>query len=64
MQKHPDSVIEYKIVAEKGPDHDKKFTAQVAINGVVRGEGIGKSKKEAEQNAALYFLQKTGGSGE
>ena len=64
VQKHPDSVIEYKIVAEKGPDHDKKFNAQVAINGVVRGEGIGKSKKEAEQNAALYFLQKTGGSGE
>lgn len=64
VQKKPDSVIEYKIIAEKGPDHDKEFTAQVAVNGIVKGQGTGKTKKEAEQNAALYFLQKTGGIGE
>ncbi len=64
VQKRPDSVIEYKIIDEKGPDHDKEFTAQVLINGAIKGQGIGKTKKEAEQNAALYFLQKTGGLGE
>lgn len=64
VQKDPDSVIEYKIVAEKGPDHDKEFTAQVFVNNMLKGEGSGKTKKEAEQNAALYFLRKTGEAGE
>ena len=35
-----------------GPDHAKSFTAQVTIDGVVRGEGVGRSKKRAEQAAA------------
>jgi len=42
----------YQIISEEGPHHDKIFTAEVIIEGKVLGEGKGKSKKEAEQNAA------------
>jgi ribonuclease-3 len=44
-------VPEYDVV-EAGPDHAKTFTARVRVAGVVRGVGDGRSKKEAEQNAA------------
>jgi len=36
----------------EGPDHQKRFFAQVRVGGVVRGEGEGRSKKQAEQRAA------------
>lgn len=45
-------IPEYKIVAENGPDHDKTFTAQFLLNQKVWAEGSGKTKKEAEQEAA------------
>jgi ribonuclease-3 len=48
----------YQIVSEEGPHHDKTFTAEVLIEGKVLGEGKGKSKKEAEQNAARIALKK------
>ena len=48
----------YQIVGEEGPHHDKIFTAEVLIEGKVLGEGKGKSKKEAEQNAAKEALKK------
>ncbi|GAC1442745.1 MAG: ribonuclease III [Mycobacteriales bacterium] len=44
-------VPEY-VVAESGPDHAKSFTAQARIQGDARGQGAGRSKKEAEQQAA------------
>jgi ribonuclease-3 len=44
-------VPEY-VVAEDGPDHAKTFEAQVLVGGVARGSGSGRSKKEAEQEAA------------
>ncbi|MDX1622198.1 MAG: ribonuclease III [Nitriliruptorales bacterium] len=37
---------------DTGPDHDKTFTAEVSVNGQVRGTGTGASKKQAEQRAA------------
>ena len=40
------------IIDEKGPDHDKTFTAEVKANGQVLATGIGKTKKQAEMNAA------------
>ena len=43
---------EYRIVSEEGPDHLKIFAAHFLINGSVYGEGSGRSKKEAEQEAA------------
>jgi len=48
----------YQIISEEGPHHDKTFTAEVMIEGKVLGEGKGKSKKEAEQNAAQVALKK------
>lgn len=48
----------YVIVAEKGPDHDKEFTAAVLHRNCKLGEGRGKSKKEAEQQAARAALEK------
>ncbi|HEX2049369.1 MAG TPA: ribonuclease III [Actinomycetota bacterium] len=43
-------------VASTGPDHDKRFTAHVYVDDVLFGEGSGRSKKEAEQNAAREAL--------
>ena len=44
--------IEYVLVSEEGPSHDKKFTVEARIDGMIFGKGIGRSKKEAEQEAA------------
>ncbi len=40
------------VLAESGPDHAKAFTADVLVSGEAKGAGAGKSKKEAEQQAA------------
>jgi ribonuclease-3 len=50
--------LEYKIVSEKGPSHAKIFQTRVYMDDILMGEGIGKSKKEAEQNAAEMALKK------
>lgn len=50
--------ITYRIVDEKGPDHDKWFTAVVYHGEFPMGKGQGKSKKEAEQQAAQSALSK------
>jgi ribonuclease-3 len=43
-------------VASSGPDHDKRFTAHVYVEAELYGVGDGRSKKEAEQNAAREAL--------
>ena len=43
---------EYKLIAETGPDHNKTFTVEVSYSGKNIAQGQGKTKKEAEQNAA------------
>ena len=48
----------YKVVGETGPAHDKRFTIEVIVDGIVYGKGTGKSKKEAEQNAAMDAYKK------
>jgi ribonuclease-3 len=48
---HGLGVPEY-VVTEEGPDHAKTFHASVVVGGAVRGTGSGRSKKEAEQQAA------------
>ena len=48
---------QYRVVKESGPDHDKRFEASVVINGEVKGIGHGKSKKEAQQEAAKKALE-------
>ena len=50
--------LEYILVNEDGPAHDKTFTIEVRIDNIVYGHGIGKSKKEAEQNAAYDAYKK------
>jgi ribonuclease-3 len=42
----------YKVIDETGPAHDKVFTVEVSYNGVILARGGGRTKKEAEQNAA------------
>jgi len=51
--------LEYRIISETGPAHEKEFTSRVYMDEtIIMGEGVGKSKKEAEQNAALATLDK------
>lgn len=50
----------YAITDEQGPSHDKQFLAQVWINQILSGEGKGKTKKEAEQQAAFQALRNVG----
>ena len=57
LQKNGDVHIEYIILKEEGPDHDKTFTAEVKCNGKVLAKGTGKSKKMAEMQAAKLALK-------
>ena len=60
IQKNPEERIEYAIVDETGPDHDKRFVVAVKLNSNVIGEGKGRSKKQAEQKAAKEALRLMG----
>lgn len=55
-QSRTQSSPEYRIVAEDGPDHAKTFHVEVHVAGVLRGEGSGRSKKQAERAAAKQAL--------
>lgn len=57
VQAEQDS-ISYKLISDSGPAHDKSFKMAVVIDGIVYGEGVGSSKKEAEQEAAKIALDK------
>ena len=46
------NTLEYELVKESGPAHNKRFEEVVKIDNIIYGKGYGKSKKEAEQNAA------------
>jgi ribonuclease-3 len=48
----------YRTLSEVGPDHDKQFTVGVFLDEESVGEGVGKSKQEAEQSAAHDALAK------
>ena len=50
--------LEYKVVDEKGPSHDKTFVTRVYMDDILMGEGSGKTKKESEQHAAETALKK------
>lgn len=58
MQAEYRESVVYKVVKDYGPPHDKTFEVQVSFNNCVLGKGVGKSKKEAEQNAAREALSK------
>lgn len=60
LQKNGEVNIVYDLVKYEGPPHRRKFFTNLIINDEVMGEGVGYSKKEAEQNAAKKALQRLG----
>lgn len=48
---------DYLVVAEIGPDHEKRFVTEIMIGGKVMGRGEGRSKKQSEQEAARVALE-------
>ncbi len=55
-QEDGQQVIEYRLLGEEGPDHDKRFRFQVLLRGVPMGEGVGHNKKAAEMEAAYQAI--------
>ena len=49
---------DYRVLEEKGPEHDRIFQVEVQIRGKRYSLGVGKSKKEAEEDAARKTLEK------
>ena len=58
VQRKPDQQLRYTDAGESGPDHDKIFLSEVSLNGQLIGCGSGKTKKEAEQEAACRALER------
>ncbi|MEH7502363.1 ribonuclease III [Neobacillus drentensis] len=56
IQRDGTGTIEYRVLQEIGPAHNKEFVSKVSLNGKELGVGTGKSKKEAEQHAAQMAL--------
>ena len=57
MQSLSKGIPQYYTVAEQGPDHQKHFIVEVAVDGIVLERGEGFNKKEAEEKAAEKYLQ-------
>lgn len=53
----------YRVVAETGPDHKKEFQVELYVDNRLLAKGRGRSKKEAQQNAAGEALEKLTGEG-
>ena len=60
VQRNPEEAVEYVLVGESGPDHNKTFIVEVHLNSNVIGRGSGRSKKIAEQAAAKEALELMG----
>jgi len=60
IQQNPEERLEYELKGESGPDHNKRFVVEVHLNSNVIGTGHGRSKKEAEQQAAREALKLMG----
>lgn len=60
IQRNPGEKLNYILVDESGPDHNKHFVVEVHLNSNIIGKGGGKSKKEAEQQAAREALELMG----
>ena len=50
--------LDYRVVSEEGPSHNKLFTIRVYMDEILMGEGSGRTKKAAEQHAAEVALKK------
>src|SRR5438477_12369800 len=47
----------YELISQSGPEHEKTFVSQVVWEGIILGQGSGRSKKQAETAAAVEALQ-------
>ena len=56
VEKDGASILEYRVVDQRGPEHDKTFTVEARVNNNVVGVGVASSKKDAEQTAAQKAL--------
>jgi ribonuclease III len=50
-------IVSYEVVDEQGPPHDRMFSITAMVDGAAVGRGMGKSKKDAEQEAAQVALE-------
>ncbi|GIO41776.1 MULTISPECIES: ribonuclease III [Paenibacillus] len=57
-QHHNMGALEYRIIEERGPAHEREFVSEVFMEGEGLGRGSGRSKKEAEQQAAAVALER------
>ncbi len=51
------ALVSYEVVDEQGPPHDRTFSISATIDGIEIGRGTGRSKKDAEQEAAQVALE-------
>ena len=58
VQRTKNQILTYTLVGESGPDHEKSFMVEVSLNGSAVGQGSGRSKKRAEQDAARVAIEK------
>ena len=58
MQQNPNAHLRYEVEGETGPDHAKQFTVAVYCDDKRLAEGVGRSKKAAEQHAAKQALDR------
>ena len=59
-QEHEGTTPSYKTIRQSGPDHDKQFTIGVYLKSDLAGQGEGRSKQDAEQEAARSALKNKG----
>ena len=57
-QSAPGNVLRYELVSDEGPVHERIFTMAAILNDVEIGRGTGRTKKEAQQNAAADAIKK------
>ena len=60
IQKNKEETLTYRLFDETGPDHDKCFEVELLINSNIIAKGVGKSKRQAEQDAARQALELMG----
>ena len=58
VQSHFNEKVSYQLIKEEGPDHNKKFTVEVYVGNEHYGDGSGRTKKSAEQEAAYLAILK------
>lgn len=56
IQEDPQGTLQYRLIKEEGPDHDKSFMVEACINGKPVSQGVGRTKKAAEQQAAYEAI--------